>query len=150
MKRTALKRGSKGLQRKTRMKARSARRTDEASHRSIVRLEVIDRDRGCVAEGIPGVPHGQIGGRAPLEVNELQRGVARSSTYLDPAWCIALCPMAHDWVTDHPDEAKRRGLQVPPWQNEPDWPNEAALTRAAWCAGEQPTPSWIQEVSDAE
>jgi len=84
--------------------------------RDRVRTEVIGRDGGCVAEGIPGIPHGQIPGRATLEVNELQRGSGvRQRVYLDPDWCIALCPTAHDFVTTHYKEAEDAGLYLPSW-----------------------------------
>ena len=95
--------------------ARSKRRRAELQERHQVRLTVIARDKGCAARGIPGVPHGAIGGRAPLEVHELKRGAHRSEVYLDPDWCLALCPASHDWVTENPQAAIEAGLALPGW-----------------------------------
>jgi hypothetical protein len=126
-----------------RLPARSKRRTDERVLRDEVRREVIARDRGCVAEGMPDVPHGRIGDRGWLECNELAGGSRRSVTYLQPAWCVALCPLAHDWVTAHPLRAERYGLRLPSHAGD-DLLIEAALFRSLWTHGVAPMwmPSW--------
>lgn len=77
-----------------------------------------------------------------LEVNELKRGSMRAQVYLDPDWCIALCPVAHGWVTGHPVAAQVRGLQLPSHATAAQLA-ESAEIRDGWRHGTNPTPSWL-------
>lgn len=120
----------------------STKRRELFPDRDRCRAAVIDRDRGCVAAGIAGVPCGQIPGRAMLEVNELRRGSMRAQSWLEPDWCIAVCPQSHDWITGHPLEAQRRGLHLPSTATEA-MRLEAIDLRAGWRAGANPEPSWF-------
>lgn len=124
------------------MRARSKRRRREEPQRAEVRRVVLERDQGCEAEGIEGVPHGPIPGRAPLEVHELRRGSARRESYLEPGWCLAVCAQSHDWITEHPNEAERRGLALRSWMG-PAERAEAEVVRRSWKAGNPVDPSWI-------
>lgn len=113
-------RSKAGLKRTGRLRPMSKKRKAEMPARADTRSTVLARDRGCVADDMVHVlmadgrrvtvPHGQIGGRAPLEVHEIRGGADRSTTYLEPDWCIALCPVAHDWIGSHRDDAVELGL----------------------------------------
>jgi hypothetical protein len=94
------------------LKPVSDKRREQLPVREKVRQIVIARDKGCVARTMKPVPCGQIGGRAPLEVHEIRGGADRQATWLDPDWCIAVCPVTHSWVHDNVEEAKKRGLLV--------------------------------------
>ena len=87
MKRTPLKRSRKPIP------SRSKRTKDEAAARAECRAAVIARAGRCEAQGIDGVPHGFIPGRAPLEVHELRRGQSRRLA-------LALRPKAHPWARE--------------------------------------------------
>jgi hypothetical protein len=95
--------------------------------RNSTRAIVLDRDRGCVARHLPGVPCGTEPGQPLLIVHELRGGADRFWTYLDPDWCVALCPVSHRWAHDHPIAAYRLGLLLPTG----DTPEMAAERRAA-------------------
>lgn len=118
MKRSPLRRGI-GLQRRTRLNPVSKRRLSLAPERTKVRLTVLRRDDGCCGEGIPGVPHGGIGDRLPLEVHELAGGSRRHETFLQPEFCVSVCPQTHDWVNAFPAEAERVGLRLASWETDP-------------------------------
>lgn len=120
----------------------SAKREAVRPTRDIVIDQVVSRDRDCVARHIDSVPCGPIPGRKPLECHELKRGSMRALVFLDPDWCVAICPQSHVWITNHPLEAQRRGLAVPSTASV-DMRTEAADLRAAWSAGETPDPSWF-------
>jgi len=92
------------------MKPMSDKRKKQLPTREKVRVAVIARDKHCVALHMPDVPCGQIGGRASLEVHEIRGGADRQATWLDPDWCITVCPQTHDWIDAERDEAKRFGL----------------------------------------
>lgn len=96
--------------RRTRLKPVSDKRKKQLPARAKVRDIVRARDRGCVARDMPDVPCGQIGGRASLEVHEIRGGADRHATFLDPDFCVAVCPKTHDWIGENVAEAKRRGL----------------------------------------
>ncbi len=114
--------------RRTPLRPISKKRKEQLPERQKVIDEVIARDGGCVAEGLPGVPHGPLPDRKPLEVHELKRGSGRASAWLDADWCIALCPQAHDWVTENIPEAKLLGLAVSAFADEAER-DEAAARR---------------------
>lgn len=148
MKRTGIKRSSPDKIREWQRKSRrpiprqSAKRAATNTARAAVRHFAIDRDRGCVAEGIDSVPHGRIGDRAWLDVHELAGGSRRHETFLLVEWTICLCPLTHDWVTEHPLAAERRGLRLPSYADD-GLLEEAALLRSLWARGVTPGfPSW--------
>lgn len=118
MKRSPLRRGI-GLQRRTRLNPVSKRRLSLAPERTKVRLAVLRRDGGCCGEGVPGVPHGGIGDRLPLEVHELAGGSRRHETFIDAGWAVAVCPQTHGWIDDFPAEAERVGLRLASWETDP-------------------------------
>jgi hypothetical protein len=121
----------------------SARRKAKRPAREACRAEVIARDNGCAAVGLPGIPHGPLPGHAPAEVDELQRGQMRDVTFTDPDRCIALCAQAHRFkTTADRREMERLGLSLPSWATG-EHAVEAATIRAAWRAGLTPAdPSW--------
>lgn len=97
-----------------------------------MRAEVIARDGGCCADGLTDVPHDHEPGRArvaDLQVHELRRGQHRSTDWLVPERCIALCAAAHAFVTTagYPEPAKSLGLVCGAW----DDPGEAKGRRLA-------------------
>lgn len=49
--------------------------------------------------------------RPGLEVDERRGGSFRSTEWLDPKSCQALCPAHHDWKHAHPAAARDRGLR---------------------------------------
>lgn len=139
-----MKRGGR-LRRVTPLRSVSEKRRRDQRVRSDVRQVVLARDRRCVAEGIPGIPHGHLPGRQPLEVHELARGAGRNTAWLDASWCIALCPVAHDWVTAHPRDAQLKGLAVPSHSSGVRV-KEAGALRDAWRTfGHAPMPTWFQD-----
>jgi 5-methylcytosine-specific restriction endonuclease McrA len=96
---------------------KSEKRRLEAGEREHVRLAVIRRDGGCVAirRGAPGPCRSPWADRPELEVHEVKsRG--RGGSYLDPGNCVAVCQSHHDWITEHPVEARDLGLLIHSWE----------------------------------
>jgi hypothetical protein len=91
----------------------SAKRKAQGPARRSTRLVVLDRDRGCVARHLPGVPCGTVPGLPLLIVHEVRGGADRHWTHLDPEWCIALCPVSHNWAHAHVGASYRLGLLLP-------------------------------------
>jgi len=89
----------------------SKRRQGERAQRAATRAEVLRRagDR-CEAERLAVHLCGSLPGRRALEVDERHGGSFRSTEYLDPDSCQALCPIAHQLKTDNPKEAAIVGL----------------------------------------
>ena len=92
----------------------SKKRAAQAEERAACRQAVLLRDRVCRGRGATRVQCAVT----PSEVHELGRGSYRSSCWLDPELCIALCRPCHQWVTEHPTEAQVLGLALAGWQVE--------------------------------
>lgn len=98
----------------------SPKRRSLRPERDRTRDAVIERDGGCCGEGLPGVPHDHPVGRPwTLEVHELRRGAMRSTDFVNPDACIALCPAAHEFATTagYPEPARRLGLVLHGWES---------------------------------
>jgi hypothetical protein len=95
----------------------SDKRRAQLAEREEVRRIVLDRDRSCRAAGRAPGPCRQFRGRKPLEVHELWPGAGRSTSWLNPDDCIAVCPSHHDWITEHPADAERLGLLRRGWRS---------------------------------
>lgn len=89
----------------------SDKRRAQADARRAVRAQVIGRQGGrCAAIGLIDHPCGPRPGRPGLEVHEVvSRGAG--GDWLDPANCVALCPVAHELVTANPTLGYRTGLR---------------------------------------
>lgn len=94
------------------MKPVSDKRRAQAGEREQCRETVFARDRTCRGTGATRVQCGVT----PTEVHELGRGAYRTSCWLNPELCIALCRACHQWVTEHPTEAQILGLALPGWR----------------------------------
>lgn len=121
LKRSPLARGSSELKRTElkrdpsyRIPQQSAKRKAEQIIRTKeVRPEVLRR-AGASGPGdlsacqyravVPAVACGWLPDRRVLEVDELRGGSFRSSEWLDPDRCRAVCPCHHDYKTLHKDE----------------------------------------------
>lgn len=80
----------------------SKKRRALLARRAEVRQVVLVRDRVCqAAVFVPEVACGFLPGRPGLEVDELRGGSRRATEWLDPEDCQAICPVHHDWKTDH-------------------------------------------------
>jgi hypothetical protein len=106
VKRTPLKRGTRGLRRRTPLRPISDRRRGELRLRAVVRAEVLGRDGGCVARD--RLPQVDCGGS--LDVHELVRRSQWRAGWLVPSNAIVLCRNHHSWCHDHPLEARNLGL----------------------------------------
>lgn len=93
----------------------SRKRKRDLGKRNEVRLVVLERDRTCQADGLAPGSCATYGGRASLEVHEVLARSQSSISWLTPADCIAVCPKHHDWITEHPLEAKALGLRRSTW-----------------------------------
>lgn len=108
-----------------RLPSMSAKRAAQRDARDDVRRVVIGRHGGrCAAWGLPGVPHDHPHERIPdarIEVHELRRGQRRHSDYLDPDWCIPLCPAAHRFATSdgYPEPSRSLGIVAASWETDP-------------------------------
>lgn len=101
-------RQNKPMQRTGRIAPRSQRTIDEMPERARVRQIVLARDRICRGNGLTPVDcHGNA-----TEVHELKRGANRRECYLDSDKCVGLCRPCHQWVTEHPAEARPLGLAL--------------------------------------
>ncbi len=99
--------------RKSQIAPMSSKRRTNMKERERVRVVVTARDGDCVARNNPHVPCGEIPGRKPLEVHEIRGGADRQATWLDPDWCITVCPVLHSWIHGEPLLAQVFGLLVP-------------------------------------
>lgn len=97
--------------RRTRLQPVSRKRLDQAPARAAVRALVIARQGGrCGAIGLIDHRCASFPGRQALEVHEVvSRGAG--GDWLDPANCVALCPVAHDLVTANPALGYAVGLR---------------------------------------
>jgi len=92
----------------------SKKRAAQAGARADCREAVLARDHLCRGHGLTPVDCRTV----PSEVHELGRGAYRSSCFLEPELCIALCRPCHRWVTEHPILAQERGLALAGWEIE--------------------------------
>ena len=65
-------------------------------------------DRDAYRDVVPEISCGWLPGRRELEVDELVGGASRSIEYTDPERCRAVCPVHHDYKTDHKVDVLRR------------------------------------------
>ncbi len=95
--------------RRTRLRARSAkRRVENVERRVVLEQLVAERGPGCEAR-VEGVCTGQA--QDGHEV--LTR--ARGGSITDPANIKILCRRCHDWIGTHPEAAHERGLLKHSW-----------------------------------
>lgn len=136
---------------RTRIARTSAATKQSIPDRQRCRAIVLARDKRCVAIGIPGVPHGLAHGRTDLEVHELKRGKARREVWLDPDWCVALCPQAHEWATDAGRlTVEAVGLAVASWAPSDAWADAQAIRHALHTGANPSTPSWWGPVDEQD
>jgi hypothetical protein len=110
MKRTALKRGTKGLKR-SRINPMSDNRKDEQPAMRAWHDAVMERDKVCQLSIIPELlaEAGPCQGR--LEANHiLPRSRCSKAERVDPANGNALCSFHHAWCDSFPGPAKAAGL----------------------------------------
>jgi hypothetical protein len=97
--------------RKTPVRSKSLRRTQQELERAEVRAEVHQR-AGGVCQYAPVIPEIQCASpfrdRPQLEVDELRGGAHRSVEWLNPDACRLTCQAHHDWKTEHKPELLRR------------------------------------------
>jgi hypothetical protein len=101
-------RQKKPMSRSGRVKPRSTKTIAEMPERARVRATVLARDRICRGRGLTPVDCAAYS----TDVHELKRGAHRRDCYLDPAKCVGLCRPCHQWVTEHPSDARPLGLAL--------------------------------------
>jgi 5-methylcytosine-specific restriction endonuclease McrA len=91
----------------TRLRPMSKRRRRELRQRAQVRVEVLERDGGCVARD--RLPQVSCSG-GDLDVHELVRRSQWRAGWLYASNCVAICRRHHDYVGLHPEHAHAVGL----------------------------------------
>lgn len=107
--------------------AKSERRASEKDHRTELVHEQLNAEPRCAAE----IPY--FCTTWADEVNELKRGGQRATEYLIREHTESLCHNCHQWITVHPDWARRHGHQVTGEADEAEF--EAARRIRIRCVG---------------
>ena len=115
MKRTALRRSTIPLPRRTPLRAESDKRRRERPIRQNVRLDVVQRDRGCAFHTMSAIAGGPGDCTGQVEVHEVTKRSRRPGSHLDTEHCIALCSWPNQWIKDNPAGAEAIGLAIPSW-----------------------------------
>ena len=99
--------------RRTRLKPASQKTLDQRELRDRVRETTLRRAGfKCQAPGEFGI---RCGG-GDLQVHEVFTRGTNPGSHLDDSVTIALCPLHHGYVTDHPAEAREAGLRFWSWE----------------------------------
>lgn len=112
--RTPMRRG-RGLARGRAPKPMSAKRAAERPQRDAVREHTFAR-AGWACEARTLVPEVECGG--PLDCDERTGRGRDPGSHLDASLTQALCRLHHVWVTNHPAEARQRGLRWHSWERD--------------------------------
>lgn len=91
----------------------SRKRYARKDDRDACRLTVMDRCGGA-CEACPRLHSGPV--RAAVDVHEIKTR-ARGGSIYDPANCLGVCRVCHDWITGHPARARELGLVVHSWES---------------------------------
>lgn len=93
------------------MRAMSKKRRSQLVERAAVRSTVLARDVVCQAQRL--VPELMCVG--PLDVHEIIPRSAWPQAWLTPEACILICRNHHQWVDNHPAQARALGLHGSSW-----------------------------------
>jgi hypothetical protein len=113
MKRSGIKRGTKGLERRTRLRPVSQKRRAELAKWAAVKADTLMRDAGiCQAAHL--VP--QVACWGPLDPHHIAKRSTTPQARLDPDNIVWLCRRHHDMVDLDQLAAQRLGLHRPSWE----------------------------------
>jgi len=91
------------------MRSRSPRKRERYASIAAACREALERDRyRCQAVGL--VPHDCRAHLGDLDPHHVISKGAAPELADDPANIVGVCRRAHDWIGDHPEEAREMGL----------------------------------------
>lgn len=107
------------MPRSARLNHESAKRQSERPARAKVRADALEA-AGHRCSAVDIVPEIVCGG--PLDVDEIKSRGVNPGGHLDPTNVQVLCRLHHTWRTEHPEEARNRGLRLASWETRPESP----------------------------
>lgn len=113
MKRSGIKRGTKPLERRTRLRPIGRRRRRELAAWAVVKADTLTRDAGiCQAAHL--VP--QVACYGPLDPHHIAKRSTTPEARVDPENVVWVCRRHHYWIDVNQLEAHGLGLHRPSWE----------------------------------